>query len=561
MNYKILLLIILSSYPLAAMDQTDQQKIRLMGADGTQFHMPKTVAVKVPLIKRIIESNTREAQESSINFPAVKSHHLRILVEMLNTETAFSNMRGLALKKFLERRFPLKTEQALALLEDAHYLEYKPLLEYAVYRLVKQNKADIPSISVQFGRFDKGEFHGKQYQQYENIKEELRRQYYLVYHENLDFRNSTHFSIKELMEVGKSLQEVLTSLEMRFNSLEGFAESAMENKHISDRSTLSFLDNELTSLSPAQFALCHSLQYLNLSHNELEDLPEDAFAGLDHLQELHLADNSIRSLPCGLLRPLTALTSLDLRYNQIYSFDTHALGALRKLITLNLAKNPLGTLPENSFDSNTLLEEIDLHGCKLSYLPRRLITRLTSLKRLNLAENDLNLDKQLPSLSEAFFHIKRVLTTSDKQLPSLSEEFFHNNHALTTLDLSCNKLITIPEGLLAKLTALKTLTAENSRLKSVHAKAFVNNTHLQELNLESNFLLPLPSSAFAALKNLEQLSLSYNGPKSAFGLSVVSPRLANSFYLLDGDNQTTFKKSVEEIRKALPNARVSGGCD
>ncbi|KAH6616403.1 hypothetical protein C7974DRAFT_318782 [Boeremia exigua] len=221
---------------------------------------------------------------------------------------------------------------------------------------------------------------------------------------------------------------------------------------------------------------------------------------------------------------------------------TVAWGEIVDVTTIVAADNELTTLPDSMFpdvngddfiDSDDAgpqfggVQNLDFHGNLLQELPMGL-RQLVELTKLNLSRNKLPVGAfevitKITSLRE----LKLAENSFDGQLPSDIASLTQ----LEVLDLANNKLIGLPAEI-RELTQLRTLNVANNRIQTVPMELFTspsliefnatNNRlegsfftvssapHLQELRLSGNALTSLSESGSLSMPALKHLDISVN---------------------------------------------------
>uniref|UniRef100_A0A3B3C5C0 Si:dkey-32e6.6 n=1 Tax=Oryzias melastigma TaxID=30732 RepID=A0A3B3C5C0_ORYME len=199
-------------------------------------------------------------------------------------------------------------------------------------------------------------------------------------------------------------------------------------------------------------------------------------------------------------------TKLDVAWNKISVITAHAFLGVPSLETLDLSQNELG---DESFSQKPLFN-------------------LTSLKKLNLADNQITRIPALPpSLEELKINNNKLsgltpdcfkglgnllnLELQDNILHegSVSPSAFSPLQSLLFLHLDRNLFSSIPLGLPASLQVLK---IKKNQIYEVRGEALRDCIHLKELDLSHNHIYEqaIASDAWIRLKSLEALDLSYN---------------------------------------------------
>uniref|UniRef100_A0A452QSF9 Podocan like 1 n=1 Tax=Ursus americanus TaxID=9643 RepID=A0A452QSF9_URSAM len=202
-----------------------------------------------------------------------------------------------------------------------------------------------------------------------------------------------------------------------------------------------------------------------------------------------------------------AAQHLSLQNNQLQELPYNELSRLSSLRTLNLHNNLISSegLPDEAFESLTQLQHIYVAHNKLSVAPQFLPR---SLRVADLAANQVTEIFPLtfgekPALRSVYLHNNRL---SNAGLPP---DAFHGSEAVATLSLSSNRLSYLPPSL---PPSLERLHLQNNLISKVPRGALSRQTHLRELYLQHNQLTDsgLDATTFSKLQHLEYLDLSHN---------------------------------------------------
>ncbi|XP_027944646.1 podocan-like protein 1 isoform X1 [Eumetopias jubatus] len=202
-----------------------------------------------------------------------------------------------------------------------------------------------------------------------------------------------------------------------------------------------------------------------------------------------------------------AAQHLSLQNNQLQELPYNELSRLSSLRTLNLHNNLISSegLPDEAFESLTQLQHIYVAHNKLSVAPQFLPR---SLRVVDLAANQVTEIFPLtfgekPALRSVYLHNNQL---SNAGLPP---DAFHGSEAVTTLSLSSNRLSYLPPSL---PPSLERLHLQNNLISKVPRGALSRQTHLRELYLQHNQLTDsgLDATTFSKLHHLEYLDLSHN---------------------------------------------------
>ncbi|XP_066995916.2 carboxypeptidase N subunit 2 [Anabrus simplex] len=166
-----------------------------------------------------------------------------------------------------------------------------------------------------------------------------------------------------------------------------------------------------------------SLGWLELENCNLTEIPPHVFDNMTELFYLSLDNNRLHVLPQEQFQKLTKLSYLHIRHNLLTKFDALTFKYNRMLQVLYLENNPL-ILPENSaFLVSSSLLILDLSFCNITFLPRRVFTKLPLLRSLKLNSNSL---KEISFEILAKLKELKVLDLRNNRINSVRTEEFLN---------------------------------------------------------------------------------------------------------------------------------------
>jgi Leucine-rich repeat (LRR) protein len=191
--------------------------------------------------------------------------------------------------------------------------------------------------------------------------------------------------------------------------------------------------------------------------------------------------------------------------------------AFSNLRTLDLSRNQLTSLPDAFCRALPLLQKLNLSWNQLTSCPTAL-AHLTSLKELNLTNNQLSGPNALPGWLFRRWPDLRVLRLSANQITALPAELGELS-TLEVLELGSiyggNLLTEFPPGTLARLKSLVELNLTDNRLVELDLTTNDNDKvdrilpALMHLTLTNNRLAKLPEE-LAACRSLRTLCLGNN---------------------------------------------------
>ncbi|KAF0314050.1 Chaoptin [Amphibalanus amphitrite] len=270
-------------------------------------------------------------------------------------------------------------------------------------------------------------------------------------------------------------------LHLQYNQLSALRRSAFAGLHLA-RLFLGY--NRLTWVDADAFhGVGHSLTFLDLEGNQLMEVPP-ALRTLRKLRFLTLANNGLSEVPAGALIPFQdSLESLSLADNLLENVPAAALRGCSQLTSLNLDGNPW---TKSRWRASGAVQILDLSRNSIAQLPETLLRRLTALRHLTLAHN---------------------------QLETLPQPLLQNA-PLESLDLSGNRLRVLPSAALAAVgSSLARLDLSDNRLDQLgrhHVRPFQFGSFgmmrsLRVLDLSNNAFAE--ASSFAGLDHLRDLGL------------------------------------------------------
>ncbi|XP_059016177.1 podocan-like protein 1 isoform X2 [Mustela lutreola] len=169
---------------------------------------------------------------------------------------------------------------------------------------------------------------------------------------------------------------------------------------------------------------------------------------------------------------------------------------------LSLQNNQLQELPYNELSRLSSLRTLNLHNNLLSSegLPDEAFESLTQLQHIYVAHNKLSVAPQF---------LPRSLRVADLAANQVTEIFPLTFGEKPALSLSSNRLSYLPPSL---PPSLERLHLQNNFISKVPRGALSRQTHLRELYLQHNQLTDsgLDATTFSKLHHLEYLDLSHN---------------------------------------------------
>ncbi len=276
----------------------------------------------------------------------------------------------------------------------------------------------------------------------------------------------------------------------------------LQNKHLVDLLTLS---------RQSLIADLNRAKKFHLSGFEFNLIEKDAFKCFANLSELSLWGNRISALTSDLFNDnFKNLIKLELFSCSIKKIEVDAFAGLIHLEHLNLGHNPQIDLNSYSqFNGLTSLRSLNLsdNDFKLDINDLSIFKNMTNLVHLDLALSSLR--KQVrKELFTGLVHLKK-LDLAHCMITSIERGSFMCLSSLKELDLKFNYILNIDSTTFEGLVNLEKLDLQDCSITRINADSFHQQKMLKHLHLVQNNIECLEMSAFNGLGNLEELMLSY----------------------------------------------------
>ncbi|HRN78018.1 MAG TPA: leucine-rich repeat domain-containing protein [Candidatus Dependentiae bacterium] len=376
---KKLLVIVLTCAGIGALSamQKEVTQVTLVGKDGQQVIIDRSVAQRIPTIQDLLEVFPAGQEIPIENFDAATLQSVVDFVEQVYTQAP-------VLK--LDPKFFEKTEMHQA---------YTP--------------ADIPEqvriIKMIYGYGDKGSN-----QAFMQAADFLGLDW-------VEVALQGGVSIADLIvfnQMPKIIYKILDcskeTIKRTITSIAGI--SLLPKDSFANLQQLNLSGNQITTIPDAIGNLAN-LKALNLNNNQIPTIP-DAIGNLTNLESLYLPGNQITIIPDA-IGNLTNLQWFDLSGNQITTIPD-AIGNLTNLKALNLNNNQIPTIPD-AIGNLANLKALYLSGNQVTTIPDA-IGNLANLQRLNLSGN------QITTIPDAIGNLTnlRILLLKDNQLDQATKD-------------------------------------------------------------------------------------------------------------------------------------------
>lgn len=263
-------------------------------------------------------------------------------------------------------------------------------------------------------------------------------------------------------------------------------------------------------LSTGEFRNLPQLMYLDLSRNGIRALEAGIFRGCAQLKELKLDGNLLTNVPANELGGPLALRSLYLRDNNIDELPTRIFASkqIPSLETLDISGNGLTNIAGGAFIGVPHLGELRLAYNRISRLDSDAFEGTKALRVLDLANNYLT---EIPGVALTR-HTSTLthLDLSSNRIRSLDNEYIGKLSTLLVLNISRNEISNLAPGTFLGLRRLRYLDISVNSLRAVEDDAFEGLDSLEELVITDNNVLLVPASALGRLPKLRSLHLDFN---------------------------------------------------
>ncbi|KAM4019373.1 transforming growth factor beta activator LRRC32-like [Anomaloglossus baeobatrachus] len=249
-------------------------------------------------------------------------------------------------------------------------------------------------------------------------------------------------------------------------------------------------------------SLPDSLKTLDLSHNLIQELTRISMSNLLNLENFNIEQNHLETIENGALDALLRLQSLNLASNRLhkhYLSNKGGFGSLQSLKRLNLAHNNLDTDTVHCYLSNiTSLVNLDLSWNTIAILLLGMFDGVPRLVELNLSNNYI---AEIESGTFDSLPYLRVLNLAKNAISCISSFDLPQLHLL---NLSSNSLKFFLSQNSQKFYQLRNLDLSRNSLVSLPILPKINM--VQHLNLSRNNIAQLVLFSNETEENLKMTS-------------------------------------------------------
>ena len=310
---------------------------------------------------------------------------------------------------------------------------------------------------------------------------------------------------------------------MPIGSLEGLASLSYQKKFVD---TLSFTNNNLSSIPAHAFKGYTKLENLTISYNPLTSIDPEAFAGLPDLQNLILWGNNLTWIdPQAIQKIPSSLKLLDVRGNQLAKNNIEAIQKILPPHVKFLFDEPkaeLAPLAPSTAANNPALQ---LEAAKRSPVTLAPLAKPAPAK----AQAALLEEPSLAQKIAAGYSIKEMINNktidpqpietylSNRLKPASTKinsldglQLFKNKAHYTDISFNDNSISTLSRKDFVGFNEITHLDLSNNQISTVEPGTFQSMPHLEEIQFKNNKLTNFDPQLIEGLPQLKNLDLSGN---------------------------------------------------
>ncbi|XP_043487133.1 protein toll-like [Polistes fuscatus] len=267
-------------------------------------------------------------------------------------------------------------------------------------------------------------------------------------------------------------------------------------------------DNGLTDISNNLLLDFPELEHIDLSNNNL-NLPVDIFDTTLNLRRIVLISSGIDIIPVGIFYMLKNLESLNIISNNLEKIQEGTFDQLESLTSLNLANNLLSELQSKIFYKLMNLEKLDISMNNFSTIPQKLFYQNKKLQQLYL-ESNLQKMITLPDNLLANLTMLSGVQLNNNGFSFLPENLFWGSSSLQYIFLNDNSLVTLPKNFFRGLNQVRRLSIKNNKIEILPSKIFEDMEELGILDLSNNRIVRVSRNLFLGMPLLYELNMERN---------------------------------------------------
>lgn len=201
----------------------------------------------------------------------------------------------------------------------------------------------------------------------------------------------------------------------------------------------------VTSICAGVLEKYRNLKSIRLNFDKTEEIQVGSFDALPNLRFVDLSNNRLKAIKVGVFNNLK-INLLELSYNQIESIETAAFDGMSKLVSFYIISNKINRIDVEWFRNCPKLTHLDFSGNEIRSLPANIFENLNDENTkitLNLYGNKIQTIH-----SKAFSKLRTLkkLRLDENELDELDEDIFKEVDYLENLNISRNNLTCLPCG-------------------------------------------------------------------------------------------------------------------
>ncbi|CAH2085309.1 unnamed protein product [Euphydryas editha] len=288
----------------------------------------------------------------------------------------------------------------------------------------------------------------------------------------------------------------LETLDLHGNHL-SVIDSGVFRDGMSRLSKLLLGDNQLTLIPYEELSPLRQLRYLDLSKNLIKQVPpaHDLNGVKLSLDYLKLDQNNIKILMPGSFKYFNILNTTSLNGNPIFTIREDAFRNA-KIKTLSLRDCGVTELSPSSFAGlENSLQTLDLSENNLTMISKFMLSKLDSLRFLNLRENKVDTN------------LLATYNPSEYSSPSIN----NFQYKLFYLDISGSSSLEMSLQDVRRMRSLRFLAVSKLIKRSIIAEDFLEfGVELEDLKIIGSTINRIEASAFQHVRSIKSLDLSEN---------------------------------------------------
>ncbi|XP_071135470.1 leucine-rich repeat-containing protein 70-like isoform X1 [Mytilus edulis] len=192
---------------------------------------------------------------------------------------------------------------------------------------------------------------------------------------------------QNLAQIPSNIPKTTTYLDVSSNRISAINATSLSG--LTSLISLTFTENEISSIEDGAFADLHSLERLSLQNNKINSIDANLLSGLTLLEDLSLDNNEISTIEDGAFSDLGSLLTLSLYSNKISSLDAKLFSRLTLLRSLEISENEITSIEDDVFSGLQSVISLSLSNNRISRIEDGAFSDLQSLRLMQLRGNPL----------------------------------------------------------------------------------------------------------------------------------------------------------------------------